>query len=81
MIIQVERNPLIDLPAAIFAALASVRWIIERLRNINTRVDTIVNAAAQHAPAIAVTLFLIGLICCLSTTRDLRRVLRIKHST
>ncbi len=50
-------------PAAIFAALASLGWITERLLNINTPVDTIVNAVAQHAAAIAGVLFLISLVC------------------
>ncbi len=51
------------IPAAIFAALASLGWITERILNINTPVDTIVNAVAQHAAALAGALFAVSLVC------------------
>ena len=55
--------PYLRVPAAVFAALASLGWITERILNINTSVDTIVNAVAQHAAALAGALFLISLVC------------------
>jgi hypothetical protein len=55
--------PYLRVTAALFAALASLGWIIERLLNINTPFDTIANAVAQHAAVIAGALFLISLVC------------------
>ena len=39
---------------------ASVGWILERTLNVETPVDTIVNAFARHALWIAITLFLVS---------------------
>lgn len=49
--------PHLRVPAAIISVLASVGWIVERLLNINTPVDTIVSAVAEHAAVIAGIVF------------------------
>jgi HupE / UreJ protein len=46
---------------AVFAVLASLCWIAERLLRITTHVDTIVNSVASHAVPIAAALLLISL--------------------
>jgi hypothetical protein len=51
----------IRIGGAMFAGAASLGWIVERLLNVQTPVDTIVNAIAAHALWIAVTLFLTSL--------------------
>ncbi len=48
---------------AVFAGIASVGWIIERVADRETPVDAIVNAFARYAQWIAVTLFLVSLAC------------------
>ena len=50
---------------ALFAGCASVGWIVERLTNVHSSVDTIVDGVAHHAIWIAGSLFLISLICSL----------------
>jgi hypothetical protein len=71
--------PYLRISAALFAALASLGWITERLLNINTAVDTIVNAVAQHAAAIAGALFLISLACSrTSATQDKKSAIPIQ---
>jgi hypothetical protein len=61
-------------PADLFAALASLVWITERLLNINTPVDTIVSAVAQHAAAIAGARFLISLACWRTWAPEIRNL-------
>ena len=53
--------PVLRSGGAVFAAAASLGWIIERLLDVQTPVDAIVNAFASHALWIAVTLFLVSL--------------------
>jgi hypothetical protein len=53
--------PFLRIGGAVFAGAASVGWIVERILNVETPVDTIVNAFARHALWIAVTLFLVSL--------------------
>lgn len=48
---------------AILAGAASVGWIVERLLDVETPVDMIVNDFARHAIWIAVALFLFGIAC------------------
>ena len=55
--------PILRIGGAVFAGAASVAWIVERLLDIETPVDIIVNALARHAHWIAVALFLISLAC------------------
>ena len=53
--------PPLRITGALFAALAALGWIDERLFGGHTSVDTIVGSLAHHALAIAVALFLISL--------------------
>lgn len=55
--------PFLRIGGAVFAAAASLGWIVERILNVETPVDAIVNAIALHAPWIAITLFLASLAC------------------
>jgi HupE / UreJ protein len=48
---------------AVFAGAASLGWIVERLFDVATPVDTIVNAILTQVPGVAVTLFLVSLAC------------------
>lgn len=48
---------------ALFAGLASVGWIAERLLGVHTPVDLIVGALAHHAVWIAAALFLVSIVC------------------
>ncbi len=53
--------PAFRIPAALFAAFASLGWIIERTSTLTLPVDSIVNAAAHHAAAVAAALFFASL--------------------
>jgi hypothetical protein len=46
---------------AVFGGAASVGWIFERILNVETPADTIVNAFARHALWIAITILLVSL--------------------
>jgi hypothetical protein len=48
---------------ALFAGLAALAWIAERLLGLDTPVDRIVGAAAARAPLLAAILFLVSLVC------------------
>jgi hypothetical protein len=48
---------------AVFAGLASLGWVVERLFNVDVPIDSIVNALAHHALWIAGALFLTSLVC------------------
>jgi hypothetical protein len=48
---------------ALFAGFAAAGWILERLFNIHSSVDLVVDSVAHHAIWIAVVLFLISVIC------------------
>jgi HupE / UreJ protein len=52
---------------AVFAGIASMGWIIERLTEPETFVDAIINRLARHAQWIAVALFLMSVACRLWT--------------
>ena len=51
---------------ALFAGLAAVGWIAERLLGVRNSVDVIVNSVAHQAGWIAVALFLFSVACRLS---------------
>lgn len=51
---------------ALFAGLAALGWVAERLLGVRTSVDVIVNSVAHQAGWIAVALFLAGVACRLS---------------
>jgi pimeloyl-ACP methyl ester carboxylesterase len=55
--------PFLRIGGAVFAGAASAGWIVERILNIETHVDTVVNEFAQHALWIALTLFLASVVC------------------
>src|SRR4051794_5061241 len=48
---------------ALFAGLASVGWIAERLLNVHTPIDIVVDSVADHATWIASFLFLFSFMC------------------
>jgi hypothetical protein len=54
---------LLRIGAALFAAVASIGWIIERLLNMPNAMDPVVEGVAHHAPWIAAILLLLGLLC------------------
>jgi hypothetical protein len=56
-----------------FAGLASAGWIAERLFDVRTPVDLIVNAFARHAVSIAVDLLIVSLACRLLATSRVQR--------
>jgi HupE / UreJ protein len=58
---------------AVFAGLASAGWIAERLFDVPTPVDLIVNAFARHALLIAVNLLVVSLACRLLLTSRVQR--------
>ena len=53
--------PFLRIGGAVFGGAASAGWIFERILNVETPVDEIVNAFARHALWIAITLFLVSL--------------------
>ena len=55
--------PALRIGGALFAGLASVGWIAERLLGMHSSVDVVVGAVARHAVWIAAALFLISLAC------------------
>lgn len=48
---------------ALFAGIAALAWIAERLLGFETPVDRVVGAAAAQAPLLAAILFLVSLAC------------------
>ncbi len=48
---------------ALFAMLASAGWLMERVLNIQTSTDTLVNGIAHHAFLAAASLLLISVVC------------------
>jgi len=57
--------------SALFAATASLGWIVERLFGLQSSVDKVVNELAHHSRWIAGALFLFSLICW--ATKNARR--------
>jgi len=55
--------PVLRIGGAVFAGAASAGWIVQRLFDVDAKVDMIVNAFARHSPLIAVNLFLVSLAC------------------
>jgi preprotein translocase subunit SecG len=53
---------LLRIGGALFAGAASLGWIVERLFDIETPVDTIVNVLARHALWIAAGFFVLSLV-------------------
>ena len=65
--------PIVRIGGAAFAAAASVAWLVQRLSDMATPVDRIVNGVAQHALWIAVACFLVSLACRFPLTHWIRR--------
>ena len=59
---------------ALFAALASAGWIVERLLGLRSSVDVIVNSVAHQAGWIAVALFLLSVACWWSNNELSQRI-------
>lgn len=55
--------PVLRIGGALFAGLASVGWIADRLLGMHSSVDVVVGTIARHAVWIAAALFLISLAC------------------
>ena len=55
--------PFVRISGALFAGLASVGWIMERMFDVHGSVDVVVNMVAHHAVWIAGALFLLSLGC------------------
>jgi hypothetical protein len=53
--------PIVRMGGAVFAGLVSAAWIVERLFDLSTPVDAIVNALARHALLIAATILAVSL--------------------
>jgi len=60
---RTRAHPVLRIGGALFAGVASVGWIIERLLGLLSSVDVVVNRAAHYAVWIAGALFLISLSC------------------
>lgn len=65
--------PVIRIAGAVLAGAASAGWIVERVLNRQSSVDTIVNGLAQQALWIALAFFLASLICAILLGSDARR--------
>jgi hypothetical protein len=46
---------------AVFAGIASMAWIVERLLGVHTNIDAMVDRVARHAPALAAGLFALSI--------------------
>jgi hypothetical protein len=55
--------PTLRIIGAVFAGFASLGWVVERLFDVATPVDAIVNALARHSLLIAVNLLVVSLAC------------------
>jgi hypothetical protein len=68
--------PFLRIGGALFAGVASMGWIAERLLGLQSSVDVVVNRVAHHAIWIAGVLFLVSLGCW-----RMRRVFEEKNAT
>ncbi len=65
-LLMLSRTPAysaVRMGGALFAGLASVGWIAERLLGLHSGVDGLVDSAAHHALWIGVILFLVSFAC------------------
>jgi HupE / UreJ protein len=65
-LILMSRTPaysIFRIGGAMFAAIASLGWLAERLWKLETPVDAVVNTLARHGLAIALTAFVASLAC------------------
>jgi hypothetical protein len=68
--------PILRIGGALFAGAASLGWMVERLLDVQTPVDTIVNGFARHGLFIAVNLFVVSLACRVLVTSRVQRTVR-----
>ena len=54
---------ILRISGAVFAGFASAGWIVERLFDVATPIDAIVNTFARHALLIAINLLVVSLAC------------------
>lgn len=59
---RIRAYSVLRIGGALFASIASMGWIAERLLNLHNPVDVVVNDVAREAPRIAGILFLMALI-------------------
>ena len=62
--------PILRIGGAVFAGVASIAWIAERLLDVQTPVDAIVNVIARHGLLVATALFFVSLACKYSSQND-----------
>jgi HupE / UreJ protein len=55
--------PFLRIGGALFAGLASLGWITERLAGVHNSMDLVVNTVAHHGAWITVGLFLMSVVC------------------
>ena len=64
----------VRITGALFAGLAAIGWIAERLLNVHSQVDVVVGRIAHSTVWIALGLFLISLLCWHSRHRSLNQI-------
>jgi hypothetical protein len=72
---------LLRIGGALLAAAASLGWIVERLFDIETPVDTIVNVLARHALWIAAGFFVLSLVSRLLPSSRAQQTAHINRAT
>jgi hypothetical protein len=70
MMSRTRAYPTFRITGAAFACVASAMWIAERLLNIQTPIDAVVNVVAQRGIVCAVLLFAASLLCQLLDERS-----------
>jgi hypothetical protein len=68
--------PVLRIGGALFAGAVSLGWMAERLLDVQTPVDTIVNVFSRHALLGAAGLFLVSVACTILLTSRGRRTIR-----
>ena len=75
-LVLLSRTPaysILRIGGALFAALASAGWLVERLWNVHTSISFLVESVAQRAPQVAEILFAISLLYWVSRTLPVKR--------
>lgn len=66
--------PVLRIGGAVFAGFASVGWVVERLFDLSTPVNIIVNAFARHSLLIAINLLVVSVACRILVTSRARQI-------
>jgi HupE / UreJ protein len=69
--------PILRIGGAVFAGVAAIGWLLERVFDVATPVNTIVNALAQHSLLIAVNFLVVSLACRLLARRFSHSLLHV----